>query len=263
MTGTLEIRRWHSENGEKLLVTCGGSPVAWLDPATGAVLTASPNVSVADLQLAYDKWRHGWEDLAENAPGEQAQIQADAAWAQMGRFRRVASIALDAKTEERAWRVGAKGERVVGGRLEKLRRRGFELLHSVPIGNRGADIDHLLIGPPGIFTINTKNHPRASIWVHHDTVKVNGSNHPYVRNSRNEARRVQRLLANGLGWTPPVAGIVVVLADKLTVKSQPGDGVWVVGSRRVAGWVRRQGQVLSPEHVQQVYAVARRSTTWA
>jgi hypothetical protein len=54
-----------------------------------------------------------------------------------------------------------------------------------------------------------------------------------------------------------------VLADKLTVKSQPGDGVWVVGSRRVADWVRRQGPVLSPEHVQQVYAVARRSTTWA
>ena len=47
-------------------------------------------------------------------------------------------------TEERAWRVGSVGE-------------------------RGSDIDHLAIGPGGVFTINAKHHAGAKIWVGGDT----------------------------------------------------------------------------------------------
>jgi len=48
---------------------------------------------------------------------------------------------------------------------ERLLRRSprWRVLHSVPLRDaRGAvrgDIDHVLIGPPGVVTINTKHHP--------------------------------------------------------------------------------------------------------
>ncbi len=112
-----------------------------------------------------------------------------------------------------------------------------------------------------MFTINTKNHPRATIWVRHDTVKVSGHNVPYVRNSRYEARRVGQILGHRLGWTPPVTGVVVVLADRLTVKDQPEDA-HVVGGSAIPRWFRTRTRLLEPGHIEAIYDVARQSTTW-
>ncbi len=58
----------------------------------------------------------------------------------MGSHRWAARV-LDVKTDERAWRLGARGERIVGAKLERLHRKGFHVLHYLPIGSRGSDID--------------------------------------------------------------------------------------------------------------------------
>jgi hypothetical protein len=71
--------------------------------------------------------------------------------------------ALDINSDERAWRVGAKAEESIGSRLDKLVEHGWHVLHAVPIGSKGSDIDHLLIGPGGVWTVNTKNHPGKRI----------------------------------------------------------------------------------------------------
>jgi hypothetical protein len=92
-------------------------------------------------------------------------------------------------TDERAWRIGADGERKVADRLARLP-QAWTVLHALPVGARGADIDHLVIGPGGVFTINTKHHPDARIWVGGDTFLVNGKRYPYVRNARHEAARL-------------------------------------------------------------------------
>lgn len=52
---------------------------------------------------------------------------------------------------------GAKGEEHVGALLDGLAQRGWRVLHDTSLG-RG-DIDHVVIGPPGIFTVETKSHP--------------------------------------------------------------------------------------------------------
>jgi hypothetical protein len=51
---------------------------------------------------------------------------------------------------------------LVAGQLDKLMRRDprWRCRHSIPVGSNGADIDHLVIGPGGVFTLNTK--PRTS-----------------------------------------------------------------------------------------------------
>jgi hypothetical protein len=45
----------------------------------------------------------------------------------------------------------------------------------LPVGDRDSDIDHVVIGPVGVFTIDAKNHPQANVWVRDDTCKVNGT----------------------------------------------------------------------------------------
>lgn len=54
----------------------------------------------------------------------------------------------------RSLRQAMEGERAVGQFLESLRQHGFQVFHDV-IGN-GFNVDHVLIGPPGVFTVETK-----------------------------------------------------------------------------------------------------------
>jgi hypothetical protein len=52
---------------------------------------------------------------------------------------------------------GATGEEHVGGLLEQLSDGGWEVIHDATLG-RG-NVDHILIGPAGVFTVETKSHP--------------------------------------------------------------------------------------------------------
>jgi Nuclease-related domain len=52
---------------------------------------------------------------------------------------------------------GATGEEQVGGILDQMSDLGWRVIHDASLG-RG-NVDHILIGPPGVFTIETKSHP--------------------------------------------------------------------------------------------------------
>src|SRR5260221_14202525 len=58
--------------------------------------------------------------------------------------------------EARQWSTGAKGERKAGQELDSLRRRDFVLLHDRRIPGERANIDHVAIGPQGVFVIESK-----------------------------------------------------------------------------------------------------------
>ena len=202
-------------------------------------------------------------DLALTRPGAAARARAEAA-RDAAPVRTFFVRLLGVRTEERAWRIGADGEEKVASKFDKLIRKDprWRVLHAIPVGSRGSDIDHLLVGPGGVFTVNTKHHPGAKIWVADGTVMVNGRRHPYIRNSRHEAARAARLLTAACGFPVSVEGVIVaVRADAVTVKSPP-DGVHVVPRIQVVRWLRRRTEVHSPAAVDAIYAAARRSTTW-
>ena len=52
---------------------------------------------------------------------------------------------------------GASGEEHVGGLLDGSPSGGWRVIHDASLG-RG-NVDHILIGPAGVFTIETKSHP--------------------------------------------------------------------------------------------------------
>lgn len=57
----------------------------------------------------------------------------------------------------RAWRRGADGERMVGEMLETELPDAYCVFNDVCFPGRRANIDHLVIGPSGVFVLNTKN----------------------------------------------------------------------------------------------------------
>lgn len=172
---------------------------------------------------------------------------------------------LDVHTDERAWRVGAEGEELVGRELAATTRRDprWQFLHSIPIGTRGSDIDHIAIGPGGVFTINTKHHPGARLWVGGGTFIVNGQRQPYVRNARYEAQRVSRLLSTALGAPLTVAGMIVPVRCRALVVKTPPLGVLVIRHRDLRRWLCRLPPVLTEPQMQTVFDVARNPRTWS
>lgn len=55
------------------------------------------------------------------------------------------------------WQRGADGEALVGNVIEGMHEDGWRVLHDVSFG--AANIDHVLLGPAGVFTVETKSHP--------------------------------------------------------------------------------------------------------
>jgi hypothetical protein len=75
------------------------------------------------------------------------------------------------KRDYDSWAQGAEGEEVVGQILEALRAEGWFVIHDVSFG-RG-NIDHILVGPGGIFTIETKSRG-GKVWPDHLDPKMLG-----------------------------------------------------------------------------------------
>lgn len=204
-----------------------------------------------------------WVDLATNRAGAEARDRALAA-RDAAPVKTVFARVLGVHTNERAWRIGADGEEKVAAQLAKVARKDprWRFLHAVPVGNRGADIDHIIIGPGGVFTANAKHHPGAKIWVGGNTFMVNGAKQPYIRNARYEAQRAAKILTDACGFPVFVEGLIITVnASDLVVKAQP-EGVIVAPRMQVAKWLPRLGDTLTMEAIDTIYNVARRSTTW-
>jgi hypothetical protein len=204
-----------------------------------------------------------WQDLGSNAPGTAVRDRAIAERT-AAPIRTVLSRILGVHTQERAWRIGADGEQAVAAQLVRLG-QAWRVIHSVPVGEQGADIDHVVIGPAGVFTVNAKHHPNGSVWVGADTFLVNGTRTWYVRNSRHEAARASRLLTAASGQPVQVRAIIAVVGAHrgLTIKEQPRDGaVHVVTRKMIADYLRDLPTVLDPATVAALHTLACRSTTW-
>ena len=202
-------------------------------------------------------------DLLTNQPGEQLREQIAAAHA-AGQRPTLLRRFLYGRHAYSSWEKGAIGERLVAEELDKLIQQDprWRYLNSVPVGTEGSDIDHVVVGPPGVFTLNSKYHRDARIWVGGDTFMVNGTRQPYVRNSRHEARRASRLLSQAIGVHIPVQGVIVpVGAGGFTLRAEPDD-VIVVNRMRLARTLRSLPTLFTPAQVDHVFAHARLSSTW-
>lgn len=159
------------------------------------------------------------------------------------------------------WYLGAIGELEVGAVLNYLG-PGWRVIHSIPVGTRGSDVDHLVIGPGGVFTINTKHHERGQVWVASRRLMVNGQRTEHLRNSEHEANRVSRLLGAATQSDVDVTPLVVVVAARsITMRERP-PRVVVLESTQLVRWLQSKPMTLDDERLQVLFAAATRQETW-
>ena len=58
--------------------------------------------------------------------------------------------------QARTWKSGAAGERCTGRLLDRLTRDGYVVFHDLAVPGSLANVDHLVIGPTGLFVIDSK-----------------------------------------------------------------------------------------------------------
>ncbi len=198
----------------------------------------------------------GW-DLARNRPGSSAQAAARTHttwWRQVGR-------AMGMRTKDQAWRIGAEGEEIVARTLSWARLFGWRALHAVPVGGRGSDIDHVLIGPAGVITLNTKHHRGKKVRVKGDVVFVGKDAKKYGQASRYEATRAAKLLSAAARRGVPVQSAVVIVGAR-SVWGSRSAGVDVMPKSHLLVWLLLQRRTLKRAEIDDLYELARRSTTW-
>lgn len=94
---------------------------------------------------------------------------------------------------QRAWKQGAAGERAVAKRLAKLEPKGVLALYDRRVPGSRANIDHIAVGPAGVFVIDAKR------WSGNVEVRdVSGLFQPTDK----------RLYAGGRDRSKAVAGVV-------------------------------------------------------
>jgi hypothetical protein len=159
-----------------------------------------------------------------------------------------------AEQQLHAWRQGLEGERQTGRVLAELQAAGWVILHDLHWPGRPyANIDHIAIGPNGIYVIDSKNWS-GNVEVRGGVLRQNG----YARTS--ECAGVASAAAAVAAFLEPqhrsLISAVLCLVGRPTPLSQPRD-IRVLGSADLGGQLG-QGRVrLSPADVSTVSSFLR------
>lgn len=248
---------------------------AWLwqnnmPPMGGPADVGEPPALGAGTEPPAGGWDPGWEDLALHRPGHLLLEEAAHARAERG------------PGADRPYRLRADAQHAVAEALGKLTRppalrrgRGarWRILHAVPMAFVDGDVvlDHVLIGPPGVFVIEVANVPGGRVVLENQTVDLGGGTVLELERRRRigteAAQRVSMALARAAGATetldpPAVHPVIAVVGAILSGAGRPR-GVTVTRVGQLPRLLSAFGAPLSDLAVAQIHEVARRSVTWS
>lgn len=72
-----------------------------------------------------------------------------------------------------SWRIGAVGERKTASYLADLEEAGLIVRHDRRVPGYGGNVDHIAVGPTGVWVIETKTY-RGGVEVYGDRLEING-----------------------------------------------------------------------------------------
>jgi len=158
------------------------------------------------------------------------------------------------KREWEALRLGRDGEKDVGQKLELLREAGYEVFHDI-IGD-GFNIDHVVIGPAGIFTVETKTHRKRTgnplVIFDGNEVLIDGlepDRNPVVQ-AKAQASWLRELLSESTGHKYDVRPVIVYPGWFVDSKGSRNKTIWVLNPKGLPTFLDHEPLQISPEDAQ-------------
>lgn len=185
--------------------------------------------------------------IALTKPSQRIQLGVIVVMALIGYTAYIGRKILRVVRELWDYRLGFTGERVVGEELNQLLAAGFRVFHDVPFenGKQPFNIDHVLVGPPGVFAVETKTRrkPADIKGLAKATVYSDGATLRFPKYDDTDSIPQARLNAQSLSeWLTSATGEPVTARAILTI---PG---WAVQRTR-GGDVN----VLRPDEIQRSF----------
>lgn len=134
---------------------------------------------------------------------------------------------------------GAAGEEHVGGLLDELEDRGWEVIHDASLG-RG-NVDHILIGPAGVFTVETKSHGGP--------IRVGRLHGALLSQAQAQRKAIERVTGDRV---EPLVVFSRAWVDRPLARRK---GVRVVPARMLLGYLSRREAVLSRAEVGRAHSL--------
>ncbi len=152
------------------------------------------------------------------------------------------------------WRRGAVGERATAVTLRGVEALGWPVLHDRTIPGSAANIDHLVVGPGGLFVLDSKHWTGrlrldgGQLW--RGRLPLGGVSATADWESQQVVAALAPLLPDG--WSVPVRTVVVVHgavvpdgAVTTTTGNAPARVVTVVGGDVLSAWLDQQAAVFT------------------
>lgn len=188
-------------------------------------------------------------EVADSIPSQTAH--------QIGLWLAVAATAAGAlsafgpRRSTEAWAKGAAGERATGRALDGLP-KGYVVRHDLVLPGTRANIDHVVIGPTGVYTIETKNYAKG-ITIKGGRATTGGrSAQPAVDQANRQAQAMSTAL--GVAVQPIVCvqggGVEAGVFGKAVV-----EGVRFCSGPRLAKLLTSDPSALDPDQVAQLAAL--------
>lgn len=202
------------------------------------------------LLLAMVEWWHWWFSAPPNpwVPSLLAALSVFYAYRKYGSLR----------SEIQDYQLGRDGERLVGEMLEQLRGKGYQVFHDIP--GDGFNIDHVIVGAAGVFTIETKTRSKptrggSSILYDGETVRIGNGvpTHEPLSQARAQARCVAHLLNDGRSSKLIVRPVVVFpewYVEQIGNRKK-GD-IWEINEKLLGSCHDHEPQILTVEQIDSV-----------
>jgi len=151
--------------------------------------------------------------------------------------------------------AGRLGERYVGAVLDDLRADGFQIVHDVP--DKKGNIDHVVIGPGGVFTIETKTRTKRAgdrdkkIVYDGERVLVDGfsPDRDPIAQSQAQARQVREIIKDQTAEDVAVQPVVTYPGWYVEARAE-SPAVWVHNEKYLVMRLRDLPRVLSAKQVE-------------
>lgn len=166
-----------------------------------------------------------------------------------------------------AWQKSSAAERRTEKQLKSLQRSGYLVLHAraVPRDDEGVSdgrIDHLVIGPSGVYAIDSEKwDKRLPVRTMSHLKLFHGPFNKKDRldEARWEAQMASSILAERVGFDVPVQPSVAIYGPSIPWKVMRVRDVDVYAGNRARSYLRRRPKILTDGDVQRIFQAAEKA----
>ncbi len=151
----------------------------------------------------------------------------------------------------RDMQLGRDGECIVAEHLDELRVMGYKVFNDI-VGD-SFNIDHVVVGPAGVFTIETKTYrKRGNSQISYDGVKIDIDGVPPLKDPIKQAKGqmywLEGFIKNNANLSIKVKPVVVFPGWFINQKDNNAE-VWVLNEKAITGFLKNAERTLDDNQI--------------